>query len=292
MSAGASLVDLHDLDLGLCVRVDEGDVDALAPAGGDEEELVPFRHFLLDDGGGDRREQVALERSLQRPRAELRAEALLDEERVRRLVDLDRPRPAAEPAPRERVGELLVEESPHRGALERPEDDDAVEAVAELGTERALDRALDPGAREPPVGRLEAEPGAARERGAEVRGEDDDAASEVDDASLQVGETPVVEDLQEDVPDRLRRLLELVEQDHGERLLANRGDERGGVGLRRRVGEQPLERLRRAVLAHVEPHEAVRRAEEELGERLRDLGLAGSGRADEEEDAERPRRDP
>ena len=57
-----------------------------------------------------------------------------------------------------------------------------------------------------------------------------------------------------------------------------------------RVGQQTIERLRRLVLAHVEPDQPVRRSEEELGERLRDLGLPRARRADEEEDAERPRR--
>ena len=59
---------------------------------------------------------------------------------------------------------------------------------------------------------------------------------------------------------------------------------------RRRVAEQPVEALRRLVLAHVEPDEPVLGAEQEGAEGLRDLGLAGAGRADEEEDAERPRR--
>ena len=46
----------------------------------------------------------------------------------------------------------------------------------------------------------------------------------------------------------------------------------------------------RLELAHVEPDEPIRRAEEELRERLRDLRLAGAGGADEEEDAERAAR--
>ena len=43
---------------------------------------------------------------------------------------------------------------------------------------------------------------------------------------MLVGQPAVVEDLQEEVPDRLRSLLELVEQDDGERVLADGGDQR------------------------------------------------------------------
>ena len=137
---------------------------------------------------------------------------------------------------------------------------------------------------------LEAEPRLVRDRRADVRGEDDHAAAEVDRPALLVGEPPVVEDLEEEVPDRRRRLLELVEQDDGERVLAHRREQHRAALLDARVGEQALECFRRLVLAHVEADEPALGAEQELGERLRDLGLAGAGRADEEEDAERPGR--
>ena len=85
------------------------------------------------------------------------------------------------------------------------------------------------------------------------------------------------------------RLLELVEQEHGERLLADR-EISGAACSSARVAEQAVEALGGLVLAHVEPDEPVVRAEEELAEGLCDLGLARAGRADEEEHAERPRR--
>ena len=107
---------------------------------------------------------------------------------------------------------------------------------------------------------------------------------------MRVGEPPVVEDLEEDVPDRLRGLLELVEQHHAEGVAPNRGDEAGAVPVECRVRQQPLQRLGCLELAHVEADEPVGRPEQELGEGLRDLGLAGAGRPQEEEDAERPRR--
>jgi hypothetical protein len=48
--------------------------------------------------GETARQQVALDRTLERPGAELRAEALLREELERRVVPLDGPRAAPKPA--------------------------------------------------------------------------------------------------------------------------------------------------------------------------------------------------
>ena len=114
--------------------------------------------------------------------------------------------------------------------------------------------------------------------------------AQVDRAPVHVGQTPVVEHLQEDVPDVLVGFLELIEQEHRERLLPDGGDQRRGIFASARVAEQPLQALGGLELAHIESNEPVRRAEEELAESLRDLGLAGAGGADEEEDAERPGR--
>ncbi len=44
-------------DGGLCVRIDEGDLDPVA-GGAHEQELVSVRDGLLDDGRGDGREDV------------------------------------------------------------------------------------------------------------------------------------------------------------------------------------------------------------------------------------------
>ena len=113
--------------------------------------------------------------------------------------------------------------------------------------------------------------------------------AQVDRAPVAVGEPAVVEDLEEDVPDLRVRLLELVEQQDENGCLRTWAIS-GPLSSACRVAEKAVEALRRLVLAHVEPDEPVLRAEQELAEGLRDLGLAGAGRADEEEDAERARR--
>ena len=73
-----------------------------------------------------------------------------------------------------------------------------------------------------------------------------------------------------------------------ERVAADGGDQPRAPPADLRVGEEPLQRLRRLELAHVEPDEPLGRAEQEPGERLCDLRLARAGRTEEEEDAERP----
>ena len=61
----------------------------------------------------------------------------------------------------------------------------------------------------------------------------------------------------------------------------------GAGRLRSRRGEQAVEGVRRLELAHVQPDHPARGPEHELGQRLRDLGLARACRPDEEEHAER-----
>src|SRR4029079_7814620 len=125
---------------------------------------------------------------------------------------------------------------------------------------------------------------------ARIRREDHDALAKVGGPALTIREASVVEKLEEKAPDVAVGLLELVEENDREGLRANRRDQCRRLALRIRIAQQALEARLRLELAHVEPNEAVRRAEEELRQRLRDLGLARSRRADEEEDAERTRR--
>src|SRR5205823_4777497 len=80
------------------------------------------------------------------------------------------------------------------------------------------------------------------------------------------------------------RLLELVEEDDGEGLLAYEVDE--GRAAARLLGLAEYSRLRlpSLKLAHVEANHPLGRAEEKLCERFRDLGLARPRRPDEEEE--------
>ena len=145
------------VELWLGIRVDEHDLDAIPSRRGDEEELVSVRNRLLDDRRCERREQVPLDGTLERTGAELRTEPLLDQERIRRLVHLDRPWPSSETSTRQGIRELLVEQRPHRRALERTEDDDPIEPVHELGSERGSNGAFDTRVRERAICWIEAD---------------------------------------------------------------------------------------------------------------------------------------
>ncbi len=137
----------------------------------------------------------------------------------------------------------------------------------------------------------EAERLVLRDRGrADVRGHDHDRVPEVDLAPLRVGQLPVLEDLQQDVEDVRVRLLDLVEQDDRVRLAAH------GLGqlaalvvadVAGRRADEPRDRVLLHVLGHVDLDQRVLVAEQELGERARELGLPHAGRAEEDERAGR-----
>ncbi len=121
------------------VRIDERDVKARSFSRCDEEELVARGKLALDDRRGDPRQEVPLYGALERAGTQLRTEPLLDEVVDSGLVPLHGPRLHPEAAPVEDVGELLLEQAAHDVTAERAEDDDAVEAVQELGSERPAD---------------------------------------------------------------------------------------------------------------------------------------------------------
>ena len=101
-----------------------------------------------------------------------------------------------------------------------------------------------------------------------------------------VGEPALAEHLQEQVEERRVGLLELVEQQDRERLFADPGREQA-LAPPGRSADQAEDGDRVGVLAHVEPGHASAVAEEELGERLGQLGLADARRADEHQRGDR-----
>src|SRR5215216_2868998 len=223
----------------------------------------------------------------QRSSAELRVVALLGEELLRRVGDLDLDALAFQVLVQAR--EHDVHDLQHVLLGEGLEDDDLIYPVEELRPESPLQ-----GLARPPLGltevhavaRGEAElPRRAEVLAAHVGGHYDDRVLEVDRPTLGVREAPVIEDLQERVEDVGVGLLDLVEENDrvgtpadllGElsRLLVadvagRRADESAdGVGL--------LE------LGHVYPDHGVLLAEEVLGERTSQLGLSDPGRTEED----------
>src|SRR3954463_12229633 len=259
----------------------------------------PARHELaLEHEVGQRVLDVALDGPAQRTGAHGRVPALLDEEVLGALRELE-----LQVALRERRADAPQEEVDDPLDLvlgELVEDDDVVDAVEELGPEDLLKLAHDPRlhvvVRDPGlvVGDREAERRVPRDLARpDVRGHDHDRVAEVDRAALRVRQPPVLQDLQEDVEDVRVGLLDLVEQQHGVRLAAP------GLGqlaalvvadVARRRADQARDGVLLHVLRHVDADHRVLVAEEELGERARQLLLAPAGGAKEEEGAGRPLR--
>src|SRR4029077_2234652 len=105
------------------------------------------------------------------------------------------------------VAELDLDDRLDLLATEGLEDHDLVDAVQELGPQRlaqALEHELTDA-----LGLFVL----AEEVAPEVRGHDDHGIAEIDGATLAVGESAVVEELQQDVEDVAVGLFDLVEED-------------------------------------------------------------------------------
>src|SRR5690349_5102544 len=83
------------------------------------------------------------------------------------------------------------------------------------------------------------------------------------------------------------RLLELVEQHYRKWLLAHTRDQRIGFAAGAAVANDLGRGLGTLKLAHVEANKAVGRGEQILRRRLGQLGLAGTRRAREQQNADR-----
>ena len=178
-----------------------------------------------------------------------------------------------------------------RGLVEH---DRLVDAVEELGAEVLLERLVDlllhPLVADGLVGLGEAEVGLAQITGAEVRGHDQHGVAEVDRTALAVGEPALLEDLQQRVEHVGVGLLDLVEQHDRERLAAHGLGELATLvvaDVARGRADEAADRVLLHVLGHVEADQRRLVAEQELGERLGQLGLADTGWAEEDERAAR-----
>ena len=201
-------------------------------------------------------------------------------------------------------GEALAEElrlqPPHHqvddlddlGPGQLVEHDGVVDPVQELGAEVLLERLvhllLHLLVRHRLAGLLEADGGLAEVGRAQVGRHDDDGVLEVDRAPLGVGEAPVLQDLEQGVEDVGVGLLDLVEEHDRERLAADGLGELATLLVAHVAGgraHQPGHGVLLHVLGHVELDEVALVAEEELGQRLGQLGLAHARGAQEDERA-------
>ena len=167
---------------------------------------------------------------------------------------------------------LQVDDAQDGILLQRPEDDDFVDAVQEFGPEMAFQDGLDL-----PFHGREILPVILDRLAAQVGGHDDEGVLEVDGPALAVGQPAVVQDLQQDVEHVRVGLLDLVQED--DRI----GPALDGLGqlaallvpdIARRGPDQPGDGVFFHVFGHVESDQRLLRVEEELGQGPGQLGLA------------------
>ncbi len=161
------------------------------------------------------------------------------------------------------------------------EHDHVIQPVQELRLERGIDHVHD---RLVPCGQIHLL--VDQELAAQVGGQDQDRVAEVHGASLPVGQPPVIEHLQQDVEHFRVRLLDLVEQDHRVGPAAHRFGKLAALlvaDVARRGTDQPGHRMLLRVLGHVDAHHGPGVIEQEVRQRLGQLGLAHAGGAQEQE---------
>ena len=116
--------------------------------------------------------------------------------------------------------------------------------------------------------------------------------AEIRGAALTVGEAAVLHRLEQHVEHVGVRLLDLVEQHDLVRLAADALGQGATVviaDIARRRADHPRHGVPLHVFRHVEPGDGVLVVEQELGRAFRQLGLADTGGAEEEERSSRPR---
>src|SRR5215204_6240220 len=190
---------------------------------------------------------------------------------------------------------LDLDDVAHILALELVEHDDLVDPVEELGTEDlaqlARDAALHLLVGETGIVRAEAQRlGLVDRLRPDVRGHDEDDVLEVHGAALRVCELSVLQYLQHDVEDIRVGLLDLVEENDAVRATPHLLSELSALvvaDVARRRTDEAAHRMALHVLGHVEPDHGVLVAEEILGERPGELGLADPGGTEEDERAAR-----
>src|SRR4051812_1481860 len=244
--------------------------------------------LLVEELLGERVLYEALEGTAQRPGSEGGVVAAVDEKGLGPLRQLDADALALEL--HARAPDHQVDDLGDLRLAELVEHDRLVDPVQELGPEVLLQRVVDlllhllvgDGL----VGLAEAHVRLAEILGAEVRGHDQHGVAEVHRTALAVGEPALLQDLQQRVEHVGVGLLDLVEEDHAERLAPD------GLGelttllvahVARGRADEPADRVLLHVLGHVEADQALLVAEEELGEGLGQLGLPDAGGPQEDE---------
>ncbi len=126
---------------------------------------------------------------------------------------------------------------------------------------------------------------------ANIARHDDEGIAEIHLVAARVRKVSLFHDLKEHVEDLRVRLFNLIKDDDRVRAAADRLGQLTGVFVTHVAGRRTHQTRRRVTLhelGHVELHQCVLAAEQELGQRLGQLGLAHAGGAEENERADGP----
>ncbi len=118
-----------------------------------------------------------------------------------------------------------------------------------------------------------------------------DRVRKIHRATVTIGQTALVEQLQQDVEDLHMRLLDLIQQQHAVRTTAHRLGQLSALivaNVARRRTDQARDRVLFLVLAHINAHHRLLGIKEEFGQRARQLRLPNAGRPQEQERPDRP----
>ena len=162
--------------------------------------------------------------------------------------------------------------------------DDRVEPVPELRREQAVDRLLVVALA---LRAVEADGRLGKVARPGIGGHDQDHVLEVDALAVVVGQLAVIHHLQQDVEQVGMRLLDLVQQQHGVRMLVDAVGQQPALveaDIAGRRADQPRDGVPLHIFAHVEAEQLDAEQQRELA---RDLGLADAGRAREHVAADR-----
>src|SRR5579885_650743 len=244
---------------------------------------VPGGELALEDPLRQRILDLLLDGALQRPGSIDRVEARLAEQIPRRIIEHQIHVPLLQALPQ--IHELDVHDRADLLRAERMEDDDVVDAVDELRPE-ALLHDLHHGALHARVILLA---GVLLDHlRAEVGSHDDDRVAEVHGTALAVRQPPIIQHLQQHVEDVRMRLLHFIEENHRIRAAPYRLGEISALLVAHIARRRPDE-ARHGVLLHelrhVDAHQRILGVEQELGERLAELGLADAGGSQKEKRA-------
>lgn len=238
--------------------------------------------FAAEELYGEGVHQVALDGSAERARAECGIEAVGGKLEEGLIADIEGH--AAFLKPFGKAGNLDADDLLDLFGAERFKDDDFVKAVDELGAEEVLDFFDDR--------LLDFRPLSVYEESvtivmaSEIAGHDDDGVLEVHGSSLAIGETAVIQNLEEDIEDFGMGLFDFVEEDDAVGATADGLGELAAFFVAYIAGRRPNEAADAelfAVFAHVDADHGALVVEEEFGQGLYGFGFADPGGAKEEE---------